>query len=118
MDQLKEVTGLDTDRNVTLAFDGRVIEIFGATSTASIRYHCRDRLLEVVWEESKGALSRMWSGGVEGGNMVRFKYDTSEMGTAVAKGPRIFEVALVVYPEQAPLVQDVLSDIKAARASG
>lgn len=118
MDQLKEVTGLDTDRNVTLAFDGRVIEIFGATSTASIRYHCRDRLLEVVWEEPKGALSRMWSGGVEGGNMVRFKYDTSQMGSAVVKGRSIFEVALVVYPEQAPLVQDILSDITAAQASG
>ena len=118
MGELKEVTGLDTDRNVTLAFDGRVIEIFGATSTASVRYHCRDSLLEVVWEEPKGKLSRMWSGGVEGGNMVRFKYDTSQMGTAVAKGTRVFEVALVVYPEQAPLVQDILSDITAAQASG
>jgi hypothetical protein len=115
VNQLKEVTGLDTDRNVILTFDGRVIEIFGATSTASIRYHCKDPLLEIVWEEAQGALSRMWKGGAEGGCMARFKYDTSQMGRAVAKGNRIFEVALVIYPEQVPLVQDILSDIRAAQ---
>jgi hypothetical protein len=37
------------------------------------------------------------------------------MGRAVAKGNRIFEVALVIYPEQVPLVQDILSDIRAAQ---